>query len=293
MILLTGATGFVGGNLLRRMLKGKLSVRCLVRTPEKAEKLKTLGVETAIGDITDKSSILKAMEGVETVVHLVGILVEVGKATFDLLHTEGTRNMVEAAKEKGIKRFIHMSALGARKDARSKYHKTKWAAEEIVRNSGLDYAVFMPSVIFGREDNFTNMFAKAIKLSPFIMMPGDGKNKMQPVSAIDVAEAITAAVVDKRFAGTYELGGPEKLTFDEIIDKICGILNKKRIKFHMPIGILNPLAAFMEIILPKPPLTRDQLIMIQEDNITDNNALESVFNIKPIKFEDGMKEYLM
>ncbi|MBI5892167.1 MAG: complex I NDUFA9 subunit family protein [Deltaproteobacteria bacterium] len=228
MILLTGATGFVGGSLVHRMLKEKLHVRCLVRSYKKAETLNAIGVETAIGDITDKSSILKAMEGVETVVHLVGILVEVGKATFDLMHTEGTRNMVEAAKEKGIKRFIHMSALGTRQDAKSKYHKTKLAAEEIVKNSGLDYAIFRPSVIFGREDNFTNMFAKAIKMSPFIMVPGSGKNKMQPVSVKDVAEAITAAVVDKRFAGTYELGGPEKLTFDEIIDKICGILNKKR-----------------------------------------------------------------
>lgn len=291
MILLTGATGFVGGNLICRMLKEKLSVRCLVRTAEKAEKLKTLGIETAIGDITDRASIQNAMEGVETVVHLVGILVEVGKATFDLMHTEGTRNMVEAAKEKGIKRFIHMSALGARKDAKSKYHKTKWLAEEIVRNSGLDYAIFRPSIIFGKEDNFTNMFAKAIKLSPFIMVPGSGKNKMQTVFVKDVAEAFTKTVIDKKFVGTYELGGPEKLSFDEIIDKICGVLNRKRIKIHMPIGILNPVSSMMETILPKPPLTRDQLVMIQEDNITDNNALESVFNINPVKFEDGIKEY--
>ena len=295
MILLTGATGFLGRNLFKRMLKANLSVRCLVRTHKKGEALKSYGagVELVTGDITDKESLKNAMEDIKIVVHLVGIIVETGKAAFDLIHVHGTKNMVEAAVEAGAQRFIHMSALGARPDARSRYHMTKWAAEEIVRNSGMKYAIFRPSVIFGKEDNFTNMFAKAVKISPFVMVPGNGRNMMQPVSVNDVAEVFTMAVKDDNFKGSYELGGTEKLTFDEIIDKICYVLGRKRMKVHIPLSLLNPMAWVMESVLPKPPLTRDQLLMLQEDNVTRDNALEQVFGIKPGRFEDGIREYLV
>lgn len=293
MILLTGGTGFVGRNLIRIMLTENIPVRCLVRTHKKAKAINAVGIQTAVGDITIPASIEKAMDGIDTIIHLVGILVETRKAGFELIHIQGTKNMVEVGRKFGVKRFIHMSALGTRENAVSRYHKTKWAAEEIVRNSGLNYAIFRPSVIFGKEDSFTNLFAKAIRLSPFIMMPGSGRNKMQPVSVKDVAETVILAVKDNALTGTYEFGGDEQLLFDEIIDKICQVLNKRRFKVHIPIGLLNLAAGFMESVLPKPPLTRDQLLMLQEDNITDNNALEAIFKIKPVGFEEGIKEYLI
>ncbi len=295
MILITGATGFVGTNLLKEMLKQGFQARCLIRNPSKAEGVNQPGVELVKGDVTDRDSITKALEDgkVETAVHLVGILAETGRATFKAIHTEGTRNMVDACKEKNVKRFVHISALGTRENARSQYHKTKWEAEEIIRASGLDYTIFRPSVLFGKEDKFTNLFANLIKVSPFILIPGNGGNKMQPVSVKDLAAAMTAAIKGAQFVNkVYEIGGAEKLTFDEIIDAICRALGKTRLKIHIPIPLMKIGAAIAEAILPKPPITRDQLLMLEEDNITDNNALEAVFGIKPLRFEDGIREYL-
>lgn len=295
MILVTGATGFVGTNLLKEMLKQGLQARCLVRSLSKAEGVKQPGVEFVKGDVTDRDSLTKAFEDgkVATAVHLVGILRETGRATFKAIHTEGTRNMVEACKEKSIKRFVYISALGTRENARSQYHKTKWEAEEIIRASGLDYTIFRPSVLFGKEDKFTNLFANLIKVSPFILVPGNGRNKMQPVSVKDLAAAMTAAIKGAQSANkVYEIGGAERLTFDQIIDAICRALGKTRLKIHAPMPFMRIGAAIAEAILPTPPITRDQLLMLEEDNVTDNNALESVFGIKPVRFEEGMRSYL-
>lgn len=295
MILITGATGFVGTNLLKEMLKQGLQARCLVRNPSKAKGVNQQEVELVKGDVTDRDSITKALEDgrVETVVHLVGILAEMGRATFKTIHTEGTRNMVEACKEKNVKRFVHISALGTRANARSEYHKTKWEAEEIIRSSGLNYTIFRPSVLFGKEDRFVNLFAQIIKISPFIMIPGDGQNKMQPLSVKNLAAAMTMALQNSKHTNkTYEIAGPEKLTFDQIIDVICRVLGKTRLKIHAPMPFMRIGAAITEAILPKPPITRDQLLMLEEDNIADNNALESVFGIKPVRFEEGVREYL-
>ncbi|MBI3398942.1 MAG: complex I NDUFA9 subunit family protein [Deltaproteobacteria bacterium] len=295
MILLSGATGFVGGKLLREMLKHGVQVRCLVRNLFKAEAIRQPGVELIKGDVTDKNSILNALNDgkITMAVHLVGILAETGQATFQFIHIQGTRNMVEACKEKGVKRFVHISALGTRENARSEYHKTKWEAEEIIRNSGLEYTIFRPSVLFGKEDKFVNLFAQIIKISPFIMIPGNGQNKMQPLYVKDLVRTMTMAVQDAQHINkVYEIGGAEKLTFDQIIDTICGVMGKKRLKIHVPMFLMRPGAAIAENILPKPPITRDQILMLEEDNITDNNALESVFGIKPVRFEEGIREYL-
>lgn len=295
MILLTGATGFVGTNLLREILQEGLAVRCLVRNPSKGEVLKSTfsGVEVAYGDITNKDTISRALDEVDTAVHLVGILIEMGKATFKAIHTEGTRNMVEACKERGVKRFIHISALGTRPNARSQYHKTKWAGEEMIRASGLDYTIFRPSVIFGKEDKFTNLFASVIRLSPVVMIPGNGKNRMQPLFVKDLVKTMVMSIKDiKHINRTYEIGGPEKLTFDEIIDTICKVLGRRRLKCHIPIFLMRPVAAIAEAVLPRPPITRDQLLMLEEDNTTEEKALEFVFGITPTGFEEGMKGYL-
>jgi len=295
MILLTGATGFVGGNLLKEMLKQGLKVRCLVRNPSKAEAIRQSHVEIVKGDVTDKDSIAKALEDgkVEAEVHLVGILAETKNTTFKAIHTQGTRNLVETCKAKGIKRFVHISALGTRENARSEYHKTKWEAEEIIRSSGLEYTIFRPSVMFGKEDKFVNLFAGIIKISPFIMIPGNGQNKMQPVSVKNLVSAMTIAVKDpQHIHKVYEIAGPEKLTFDQIIDTICRVMGKTRLKIHIPMPLMRPGALIAECIFPKPPITRDQLLMLEEDNVTENNALESVFNIKPVGFEEGIREHL-
>ncbi len=294
MILLTGATGFVGGNLAGELIDGGFRLRCLVRNPGRAARLKELGCEVVKGDITDPESVLDAVDSeIDTVIHLVGILVETRGATFERIHTAGTKNVVDACTKKGVKRYLHISALGTRKDARSRYHKTKWEAEEIIRASNLEYTIFRPSVIFGREDSFTNLFARAIKLSPFVFIPGDGRNLMQPVFVKDLVKAMRMSItMDETKGRVFEIGGPQRYTFDEIIDLIAKVLGRKRLKVHVPMPFMRMGAAVAETILPVPPITRDQLLMLEEDNVTDENSLSDVFGIEPTDFEKGMRTYL-
>lgn len=294
MTLITGGTGFVGSNLVRELLRGSYRVRCLARRPEKAAYLEKEGVQLIRGDVTDISSVLKAITPeIEAVIHLVGILVETRAATFRAVHVDGTRNVLEACKGMGVQRYLHMSALGARADARSAYHLTKWEAEEMVRSSGLDFTIFRPSVIFGKEDRFTNIFASAMRISPFIAVPGRGTNRMQPVFVKDVAGAFAAAVKSRETCGkTLELGGPEMLTLDEVIDRVAQVLGKKRVKAHIPMPLMRVIALFAETFLSKPPVSRDALLMLEEENVTALNALTRVFGITPTGLIEGMRTYL-
>ena len=293
MIVMTGATGFVGGNLIKELVEGGSKVRCIVRKTSRVDFLKRLNVEIVYGDVTDKDSLSKAVEGAEKAISLVGILAETKNATFRDIHVKGVANYIEACKKEGVKNIIHVSSLGTREGARSIYHQTKWEAEELIRNSSLDYNIFRPSVICGKEDNFVNLFASVIKFSPVINIPGSGKNLMQPVFIKDLVKAVAFAVKDSKYSGeTYEIAGPEKLTFDEIIDTICKVLGKRRLKVHMPIALLKPGAFLMETFLTTPLLTRDQLIMLEEDNVTQKNDLQEVFNIEPTGFEEGIRSYL-
>jgi NADH dehydrogenase len=294
MILITGGTGLVGGNLVGELLKDGSEVRCLVRDPSKAATLKEAGCELVRGDVTDRTSVLQAFDDkIDAVIHLVGILAEPRGTSFGTVHTEATRNVVEASREKGVRRYLHISALGTRAGARSEYHRTKWDAEEIIRVSGLEYTIFRPSVMFGREDKFTNLFASVIRISPVIMIPGNGKNLMQPLFVKDVAKMMALCLKMQETIGkVYEVGGPDKYTFDDIIDRIAGVLGKGVYKVHVPMALMRPGAALAEAVFPKPPITRDQLLMLEEDNVTDENPLEDVFGITPPGLEEGMRTYL-
>ncbi len=293
-VLITGGSGFVGTNLARHLLEGGFEVVVFSRHPERNPRLGGTRCRIKKGSVTDIDSLCSAMdEDVEAVVHLVGILVETRGCTFEDIHVQGTRNVIEACKRRGISRLIHISALGTRRDARSRYHQTKWEAEEAIRASGIDYTIFRPSVIFGREDKFTNLFATAIRLSPFVMVPGNGKNRMQPVFVKDLVKAIHISIKkDDTRNKTYEVGGPDKYTFDEIIDCIARVLGRRRIKFHVPMPFMRVGAMVAEALLPVPPITRDQLLMLEEDNTTDESTLKEVFGIEPVSFEDGMRTYL-
>jgi len=294
MVLVTGGTGFVGGNLIRELLCGPRPVRCLVRDPRKAEPLRKAGCELVRGDVTDLSTVLHAVTPeVDTVIHLVGILMQSASATFTDTHVTGTRNVVAACRGRGVERYLHMSALGTRVNAASEYHRTKWEAEEIVRSSGLAYTIFRPSVIFGAGDRFTNPLARAIKLSPVVLVPGDGDNLMQPVFIKDVVAAYVRSIeMDEARGRVFELGGPEAMTFDALIDAVAASLGRRRFKAHLPMGLMRLGASLMEAVLSHPPITRDALVMLEEDNVTQDNALSRFFGIEPTPFSEGLKSYL-
>lgn len=294
MILVTGGTGFVGGRVVRELLSRGRRVRVLSRRAGSARAPAGPDLQLTSGDVTDISSVLKAVTpDIEAVIHLVGILAETKGATFEAVHVDGTRNVVEACKGMGVSRLVHMSALGAREGAPSRYHGTKWRAEEAVRASGLDFTIMRPSVIFGEEDRFTNTFARMARFSPFVMVPGSGQSRMQPVYVGDVAEAFALALEMRETVGrTLELGGPETLTFDEIIDLVCEAAGKKRARVHIPMPVMRANALLAEKLLSKPPFSRDALKMLEEDNTTSMNALTEVFRISPKPLSQVLRSYL-
>jgi NADH dehydrogenase len=201
--------------------------------------------------------------------------------------------MVTAAKKAGIKRFIHMSALGSSPKAASRYHQTKGKAEEYLRASGLDYTIFRPSIIFGPEDQFINWLCRLIRYSPIIPIIGPGTNKLQPIYVEDVAECFIRALNKPITIGrSYDLGGPAQLTIEGLIDLLLKILNKSRLKIHLPIPLMKLNAGLLERLLPSPPLTRDQLLMLQQDNICDTEPVLKDFGIQLMPLEKAIAQYL-
>jgi uncharacterized protein YbjT (DUF2867 family) len=293
MILVTGGTGFVGSHLIRRMRHDGIPVRALVRHPEKARELAGLDVDLASGDVADKDSLERAAAGVERVVHLVGIIQEGPGATFQGVHVEGTRNLLQAAKKAGVRHFLYQSALGARPAAKSEYHRTKWQAEELVRASGIPFTILRPSLIYGPGDQFTLRLAEVIRQSPVLPVIGSGKAKVQPIYIDDVVSCIVKAVTSDAFLNEiYEIGGPEQLTYEEVTRSIAESLGIKHPTVHIPLFFMLPMARVLETVLPRPPLTTGQLIMLQEDNVCGvRDICEACGNV-PVSFREGLKRFL-
>jgi uncharacterized protein YbjT (DUF2867 family) len=293
MILVTGANGFVGRNLVRRLQKDGTAVRALVRSAAKAARLRDLGAELVDGDISNLSSLEAAMKGCAKVIHLVGIIQEAPGVTFKGVHVDGTRNLLEAAKKEGVRHFIYQSALGSRPNAKSQYHRTKWEAEELVRASGLPFTILRPSLIYGPGDLFTIRLSEMIRLSPVLPVIGSGRSRIQPIFIDDVNECIRKIVTsDSYFNEIYEIGGPEQLTYEEVTKAIAAALGIKRPTVHMPMFFMRTLAKVAETVLPKAPVTTDQLIMLQEDNVCDMRDIREVFGIEPVKFREGLTIFL-
>ena len=293
MILVTGANGFVGRNLVRRLQKDGTAVRALVRSAAKAARLRDLGAELVDGDISNLSSLEAAMKGCAKVIHLVGIIQEAPGVTFKGVHVDGTRNLLETAKKEGVRHFIYQSALGSRPNAKSQYHRTKWEAEELVRASGLPFTILRPSLIYGPGDLFTVRLAETIKLSPVLPVIGTGQSKVQPIFIDDVNECIQKiSTSDSYLNEMYEIGGPEQLTYEEVTKAIAAALGIKRPTVHMPMFFMRTMAKVAETFLPKPPVTMDQLIMLQEDNVCDMRDIREVFGIEPVKFREGLAKFL-
>ncbi len=260
-VLVTGATGFVGREVLRQLHAAGHQTRILVRdTKTAADRVPQPNsvVEFHRGDVTDVRSLADSARGCDAVMHLVGIISEFGRVTYERLHVEATRNLVEAARAQGVTRFIHMSALGTRPGAVSRYHQTKWAAEEIVRQSGLAFTIFRPSLIYGPEDHFVNQFEQMSRWLPFLPVLGSGSSRMQPVAVEIVARCLVQALTRPETAGqTCELCGPERLTFVQILDAILQACDRHRVKLRIPLSLARLQAAVLEMVmgrlLHRPP----------------------------------------
>jgi NADH dehydrogenase len=293
LIAVTGATGFVGRHITAMLARRGHAVRALVRDLRRARALESLGVELVPGSLADAATLSTLTHGVSAVVHLVGIIVETGGATFQAVHVEGTRRVVEATTRARVKRLVHMSAVGARDEpGTTRYHRTKWHAEELVRTSGLSHAIFRPSLISGPENAPIRTLARLHRWSPVVPVFGDGHFPTQPVWVEDVALAFALAVEQPTLSGAFELGGPQVLTYEEFLRVIGRAAGHPRPLVHVPLGLARAVAAAFGLLGAAAPLTSDQLQMLVEGSATPANAIESVFGIRPLPFDQGLNRYL-
>jgi NADH dehydrogenase len=270
-------------------------VRGLAHTAAKAaERLAQLPVEVHIGDISDEPTLRRAMEGCDVVVHLVAIAVERDTATFESVNYEGTRHVVHAMQSSGVRRLVHMSQNVAASDSPYRFLRSKGQAEDAVRSSGLAWTVLRPSVIFGPEDEFVNVLARLVRLSPVVYpLPGGGRARFQPVHVGDIARAIAVAVGSERTIGhAYALGGPAQLTLRHMVERILLAMHAKRICVPVPTSILRPLVAIAQRVLPRPPVTTDLIDLLAVDNVITDNALRDVFHVTPTPFAAEELKYL-
>ncbi|MBI2470377.1 MAG: complex I NDUFA9 subunit family protein [Planctomycetes bacterium] len=294
-IFLTGSTGFVGKHILRDLLENNYQVRCLVRIGSEQKISPYKDIEIVHGDVTDASSLEGKLEGCDAVINLVGIIREFpGKGiTFEKLHYEGTANLVRAARSQRVMRFIQMSALGARPDGKTQYQQTKYRAEECVRTSGLDYTIFRPSIIFGPGDKFVNLFANMLKTQQFVPIVGNGRYQMQPVAVENVSMGFTKSIERKDAVGkTFDVGGPERIEFNQIIDTIGEVICAPPYKIHIPVFIMSTMAEMLDW-MSSFPITKDQITMLLEGNVCDEKPFFKHFDITPIGFKEGISQYLL
>lgn len=298
MILVTGATGFIGSEILRRASKRGWRVRGLARHPDRAEELGRLPhVELFRGDVTDPDDLDEAMEGVTAVVHLVGIIAPTKKQDFDAVHVGGTKAVLAAAGRAGVPRHVHMSALGAveARDA-TDYFRTKWEAEEAVRESGLSATIFRPSIVFGRDSDLFRPLGRAVRYSPAIPLPGGGRQRLQPVWVGDVAECfLQAARMERSPEPAYEAAGPDVLELRDVVATLAEAMGRRRPAIvPLPAGPLETLAGIAEKAFPNPPVTADQLRMLEIGSVASPEAVRALrrdFEIEHARLADKAPEW--
>lgn len=301
-VFVTGASGFVGTAVVDELVARGYAVSALVN--RRAIPISPGGeVRSVKGDLFDAAALDDGLVGAQAVIHLVGIIAERPSrgVTFERIHHQGTRAVVDAARRNNVRRFVHMSALGARPDAVSNYHKTKYRAEQYVRASGLDWTIIRPSLVHGPGGEFMQMEAKWArrKAPPFLFMPyfgagplgRGGAGRLQPVYVKDVARAFVQCLASPKTIGeVYPLGGPDRVTWPELHHAVAAaVVGRRRRVLAMPVWKAHLLAR----IAPPPllPFNRDQVIMSQEDNTCDLSKFRADFGWDPQPFEPTLREY--
>ena len=291
-VLVTGGTGFVGPHVVHALRASETPVRALVRDPAHAGRLTSWGVDLAAGDVTDPASLQAACEGVDAVIHLVAII-KGAPADFERVMAEGTRNVVVAAQAAGVRRFVLASALGL--DERTKdavpYFAAKWEMERAVRESGLEHVIFRPSFVFGRDGGVLPTFIRLARLSPVTPIIGPGTQRLQPIWVEDLAEYYARALVEPAAANrTFDLGGPEAVSWNEFWERLKRVLGVRRPSLHVPFGAMRLQATLTER-LPGAPVTRDQLTMLAlgDNVVTDANAAVETFQLPLVPLDEQLR----
>lgn len=285
MVLVTGGTGFVGRRVVRELADHGYRVRVLSRSQPAARP----DVEWVRGDVTDPEAVRRAVSGCEQVVHLVAIRRQWGERTFDAVTAGGARHVVRAAVEAGVRRLIHMSALGLTEHPTTGYMKAKAEAERAVRESGLCFTIFRPSFIVG-SGGFVQEYADLIRRAPAVPVPGSGVYPVQPVDLGDVAFAFRRALeVPGATGGTYDLAGPERTTFEGFIRLIMEVIGMRKRVVHVPLGLMWGAATVLQRLTPNPPATTDEIRMLVAGNVGDPGPAERDLGLRLTPLEEAVR----
>ncbi len=291
-VLVTGATGFVGRQVVKALSSRGVSVRALAHTLGREQVLHESKVEVSYGNVGDPAALKAALHGVDTVVHLVAVIREKGRATFEEVNRKGSENLVAAAGEAGVKQFVHLSALGAGDNLSYSYLYSKWRAEQYIIESGIPYTIIRPSLMFGPGDEFINTLAGLVRAFPVVPVAGSGRTPYQPLSVDDLARCVANAVGNPDMTGkVIEIGGPDQLSYNQIIDIIGRTFGVRRLKLHVPVIVMGLMVRLMEAVLPRPPATTHQLSMVSLPNIAGLETVQEVFGFSPRPLE-GNIEYI-
>ena len=290
MILVTGASGFVGRHVVQALFAAGKDVRALVRDPTKSA---ALGCELVEGDMTDAASLRSAVEGVEAVIHLVAV--RQGKEEkFQRVMVQGGRDLLDAAREAGVRRFVLMSALGTREENVGvvPYFRAKWEVEQLVKGSGIDHVIFQPSFIFGPDGGIIPTFRKLVKLAPVTPIIGSGERRIQPIWVDDMAAYFVEALdLEAATNRSFEIGGPDAVTWNEFWARFRQALGiRRRPTIHMPVGLMRVNALLTERLPGDIPLTRDLLTMLEhEDNVVGNDEAVQTFQLPLVRLDEQLR----
>lgn len=296
-ITIFGGSGFIGRYVVERLADQGAIVTVAVRDVEKAKFLRPLGqvgqVTPIVANVRDAEALARAVEGADAVINLVGILHKQGRQTFKSIHADAPAAIARAAAKAGVARLVHVSAIGADTDALSEYHRSKDAGEDAIRKNFPTATILRPSIVFGQEDGFFNLFGMLARVMPFLPLFGGGKTRFQPVYVGDVATAIVNALAVPAAPGkTYELGGPSVYTFAELMEIVLEHTGRKRLLLPIPFAI-GELKGRILGLLPKPLLTRDQIISLKSDSVVSAGALSlSDLDVQPTSVEAIVPTYL-
>jgi NADH dehydrogenase len=297
-IVVTGASGFVGAHLVKALSAAGHRVVALSRGGEapaetvlaEAVPAETVLAETetrdsvtaAKGEVTSGEGLAEAFHRADAVIHLVGIIRETKGASFERVHVEGTRQVLAAARQAGVTRFVHMSALGADERSESRYRATKAQAERLVRASGLKWTVFRPSLIFGPGDDFFGNILRRLVTGYPLVIPqiGRGDFPFRPVWIGDVVSALAQSLAKPETVGqSYELVGPREYRFAELLERVKAALGSNKPRFPVPVALMRLAVPLMQV-LPEPPITPDQFRMLLAGNTADPAAMRATFALE-------------
>ena len=293
-----GGSGFLGRQIVKRLADDGAEVRVAVRHPERASfllnQLRSTGsIRVVHADVWDEATVGPVVEGSDAVVNTVGHYVERGRATFEAIHGQGAMHVARAAARGGARRLVHISGIGADPQSESPYVRARAVGERLVKEAFPAVTILRPSVMFGPADSFFNTLAALARVTPILPLFGTGHVKLQPAYVGDVAEAVARALTTEASKGqVYELGGPRAYTYKALLQLLLRQIGRKRLLMPVPYVAWELLAALMAP-LPRRPISRDQIVLMKQDNVVSAKALSfAELGITPHSVEEMIPSYL-